>query len=185
VKMNSISASRLISILAILAALGIGIGARNARASAEPAVLDAASSEFEARIEAMIHRWFAVLGDGSAEANALSSLLAEPTFELRLDGEVLRDRPGLRAWVSNLRATYPKIEYEIDPIRIDSDAEGLYHVHFEFDRRALDDAGFSHVARRKHTWIIQRAPNAAPVILEIKEQPLLFYSGTGPQVVCY
>jgi hypothetical protein len=41
------------------------------------------------------------------------------------------------------------------------------------------------VARREHTWIVRSAANATPVILRMEERPLLFFSGTGPQIVCY
>jgi hypothetical protein len=184
-KVGSISASRLIPPIVMLVALCAGVGIGEARASAEPAAIETAPSDFKARVEALVHSWFAVLEDSAVEANTLSSLLAEPPFELVLNGTVLHDRPALLAWVSDLRATYPQIEYQLDSIRVQAEAQDLYRVHFEFNRRALDDAGLSHVARRKHTWIVQTESNAKPVILRIEEQPLLFYSGTGPQVVCY
>jgi len=184
-EVGSISASRLIPPLVMLMALCAGVGIGEARASADTTALETASSDFEARVEALVHSWFAVLEDSAVEANTLSSLLAEPPFELVLNGAVLHDRPALRAWVSELRATYPRIEYQLDPIRVQAEAQDLYRVHFEFNRRALDDAGLSHVARREHTWIVRSESNAKPVILRIEEQPLLFYSGTGPQVVCY
>ena len=184
-EMSSINSSRLIPLLAILVSLGAGVGTGEARASADPAALETVSNDFEARVEALVHSWFAVLGDPTVEANTLSQLLAEPPFELEINGAVLHDRPALLAWVSDLRATYPRIKYQLDSIRIHAEAQGLYRVHFEFDRHALDDEGFPHVARRKHTWIIQGGSSAKPVILRIEERPLLFYSGTGPQGVCY
>lgn len=183
--MGPIGASRLAPLLATLVALGAGVGADEARASADPAAPEATSNDLEARIEALIHSWFAVLEDSTAEANTLSRLLAEPPFELVLNGAVLHDRPALLAWVSDLRASYPQIEYHLDPIRIREEPQDLYRVVFEFDRRALDNEGLSHVARRRHTWIVQGDPHETPVILRIEEQPLLFFSGTGPQIVCY
>ena len=181
---SRILASRLISLLTTLVALSAGAGIDEARISAGPAAPNTTSTEVEARIEALIHSWFAVLGNSTVNANALGPLLAEPPFELVLDGEVLHDRPELLAWVSDLRAAYPKIKYQLDPIRIHAEAQSLYRVRFKFDRHALDNAGLPHVARREHTWIIQRTARATPVILRIEERPLLF-SGTGPQVVCY
>jgi len=183
--MSSIRALRLTPLLATLVALGAGLGANAARASAGSEALEAAPPELEARIEALIQRWFALLGDSTAEASSLSELLAEPPFELLIDGRVLRDRSELLAWASALRATYPQIEYQLDPIEIHAESKGLHRAAFEFDRRALDNAGLSHVARRKHTWIVQSDPHARPVILRIEEQPLLFFPGTGPQIICY
>lgn len=182
---SPIMASRLIAFLTALMALGAGAGSDEARASADSAALQPASIDFEARIETLIHRWFAILGNSTVEANALDPLLAEPAFELVLDGAVLHDRSALLAWVSDLRTAYPKIEYQLEPLRIHAEAQDRYRVRFEFDRHAIDDAGLSHVARREHTWIIQRNTHATPVILRIEERPLLFYSGTGPQVICY
>ena len=92
---------------------------------------------------------------------------------------------ALLAWTSNLRATYPQIEYRLDPIRIRAEGQDRYRVRFEFDRHALDEAGLPHVARREHTWIVRSDANATPVILRMEERPLLFFPGTGPQIVCY
>jgi hypothetical protein len=130
-------------LFATLIALITGIGNGEARASAasDPVMLEATPGNIEERIEAMIHRWFAVLEDPTVEAKILNGLLAEAPFELILDGEALRDRGELLAWVSNLRATYSQI------VRSDADA--------------------------------------TPVILRMEERPLLFFPGSGPQIVCY
>jgi hypothetical protein len=179
--------SRLIPPLATLVALSAGIGGGQVPASAnpDPANLEAASKSIEERIEILIHRWFAVLEDPTAEAQTLTGLLAETPFELVLDGGALHDRNALLAWVSNLRTTYPRIEYRLDPTRIQAEGPDRYRVRFEFDRHALDEAGLPHVARREHTWIVQIDTNATLVILRMEERPLLFFPGTGPQVVCY
>lgn len=172
---------------ATLIALSIGIGDGEARASAEsdPAMFEATREDIEERIEAVIHRWFALLEDPSVEAKTLGGLLAEAPFELILDGEALRNRGELLAWVSNLRATYSKIEHRLDPIRIQPEMSDRYRVHFEFDRHALDEAGLPHVARREHIWIVRSDANEAPLILRMEERPLLFFPGSGPQIVCY
>jgi hypothetical protein len=174
-------------LFATLIALSTGISDGEARASAgsDPAMLEAASGNVEERIEAMIHRWFAVLEDPNVEAKTLNDLLAEAPFELILDGEVLRDRGELLAWVSNLRATYSQIEHRLDPIRIQPERRDRYRVRFEFDRHALDEAGLPHVARREHIWIVRSDASATPVILRMEERPLLFFPGSGPQIVCY
>jgi hypothetical protein len=179
--------SRLIRLLAIFIAGVAGIDAVEARASAKAgsAALEATSSDLEQRIETLIDRWFAVLEDPTVEAMALTGLLAAPPFELVLDGEVLLDRNALFAWAGNLHATYSQIEHQLAPIRIQPEGRDRYLVRFEFDRHALDQAGLPHVARREHTWIVQSDANAIPVILKMEERPLLFFPGTGPQIVCY
>jgi hypothetical protein len=179
--------SRPIGLLVTLVALSVGAVDAEARASSGPdlAALEAAPRDIEEHIKTLIHSWFAVLEDRTVEAKTLNGLLAETPFELILDGEVLRDRGALLAWASNLRTTYPQIEYRLDQIRIQAEGRDRYRVRFEFDRHALDEAGLPHVARREHTWIVRSNANATPVILRMEERPLLFFPGTGPQVVCY
>jgi hypothetical protein len=174
-------------LLAALVALSVGVVDAEARASSgsDPAALEAAPWDIEERIETLINSWFAVLEDPTIDAKTLNVMLAEAPFELILNGEALRDRDALLAWTSNLRATYPQIKYRLDPIRIQSEGQGRYRAQFEFDRHALDEAGLPHVARREHTWIVRSNANATPVILRMEERPLLFFSGTGPQIVCY
>ena len=186
-KTSPIITSRLVLILTTLIVLSAGIGGGPKRVGAKPdlAALENLPVNKEARIESLIQSWFAVLEDPTAAAKTLYGLLAEAPFELLLDGKTLRDRGALLAWVSSLRATYPQIEYRLDPIRIHSEGPVRYRVRFEFDRHALDDAGLPHAARREHTWIVQSNTSETPVILRIEERPLLFFSGTGPQVVCY
>jgi hypothetical protein len=58
-------------------------------------------------------------------------------------------------------------------------------VRFQLDRRALDETGFTHVARREQTWLIRDLPGVPPAVLRIDEQRSLAFSGTGPQIVCY
>jgi hypothetical protein len=187
VRTRSMLPSRLVLCSLSIAALSAGsVGApesADAISSREPS--SAPPANFEAQIEELVRSWFAVLEDPNAEPETLSGLLAEPPFELLLDGAALRDRGSLAAWVSRLRATYPQIDYRIDPIRIYDDGRDRYRVRFEFDRRALDAAGLSHVARREHTWIVQGNAEETPTILRMEERPLLFYPGTGPEIVCY
>ena len=133
----------------------------------------------------MVERWFALLENPSAEPETLNDLLAKSPFDLRLEGELLRDRDGLVAWVARLRAIYPQIAYALGPIQIQSEASDRYRVQLEFDRHASDAAGLPHVARREQTWVVRSDTNGTSVILSIEEKPLLFYSGTGPQIVCY
>jgi hypothetical protein len=187
VKTSSITTSRLVLFSATLIALSAGIGAAPERADSRPdrTTPRVPSADFKAQIETLIQSWFAVLEDPHAEAEALNGLLAEAPFELVLDGTALHDRSSLLAWVSNLRSTYPQIEFRVDPFRIYAEGRDRYRIRFEFDRRALDDAGLAHVARREHTWIVRGNGGETPVILSIEERPLLFFPGTGPQVVCY
>jgi len=182
-----IAISRHIRCFATLIALSTGFGGGELRASAasDPLVIEATDGNIEERIEAMIQRWFALLEDPTVEAKTLSGLLAEAPFELVLDGEALRDRGELLAWVSNLRATYSQIEHRLDPIRIQPETRDRYRVRFEFDRYALDEAGLPHVVRREQVWIVRSDASATPVILRIEERPLLYFPGSGPQIVCY
>ena len=186
-KTSPVMTSRLIRLLAVPVALSAGVIGAGARASSgpDPAAFEAAPRELEERIKTLIHSWFAVLADPTVEAKTVDGLLGEAPFEFILDGEVLRDRAALLAWVSNLRTTYRQIEYRLDPIRIQAEERDRYRVRFEFDRHALDEAGLPHVARREHTWIVQSDVDATPVILRMEERPLLFFPGTGPQIVCY
>jgi hypothetical protein len=187
VQRTPVTTQRLIRSLPAIVALCVGILDAEARASSglDPTLLEVVPGELEERIETLVHRWFAALGDPSVEANTLNDFLTEAPFELILDGEVLHDRDALLAWVSNLRATYPQIEYRFDSIRIQAEGQDRYRVRFEFDRHALDEAGLPHVARREHTWIVESDVITTPVILRMEERPLLFFPGTGPQVVCY
>ena len=186
-KMSLVISSRLLACFTTLVALLVGIGSGPDRAAATPdlAPPENASIHLQSRIESLVQAWFAVLEDPNVDATALSGLLAETPFELLLEGKSLYDRDALLSWVSHRRAIYPQMRYRVDPIQIHPDGKDRYRVHFEFDRHAVDDAGLPHVARREHTWIVQGNAGAKPVILSIEERPLLFFPGTGPQVVCY
>jgi hypothetical protein len=132
----------------------------------------------------MVHDWFALLEGQTLQSSTLDDFLAEPSFEFSLAEATVRNPSELRAWLSNLRSTYPKLEYRIDAIRVDSLGEGLYQARFELDRRALDEAGAPHIARREHIWLVRAFPGDAPVVLQIDERPLLPFPGTGPQIIC-
>jgi hypothetical protein len=187
VKTSPTITSRLVLFLATLIALsaGIGVGPKRAGAKPDPVAQRDSSKDLEAQIESLIQGWFAVLEDPNVDVKTLSGQLAEAPFELLLDGAVIHDRGALLAWTSSLRSTYPQIEYRLDPIHIHAEGGDRYRVRFEFDRHALDDAGLPHVVRREHTWIVQSSTSETPVILRIEERPLIFFPGTGPQVVCY
>ena len=182
-----VAASRFALLLATLFALAAEIVGGTARADAKPdsSAFEDPSRKIESRIESLIRRWLGILEDPGAVAKALSDLPIEAPFELFLEGEVLHDRDALLAWVSKFRAAHPKIEHRLVSIRIQAGGRDLHRVRFEFDRHTFDDAELPHVARREHTWIVRSDANAAPVILKIEERPLLFFTGTGPQIVCY
>ncbi len=179
--------SRRIGWIATFVALHAGAHAADARAQAGPhlATSEAASQDVDARIEALVQRWFAQLEDPGVEAEALGDPLGAPPFELVLDGATLQDRAALLAWVVNLRATYPEIHHRIDRIRIQAEGPERFRVRFEFDRHAVDEAGASHVARREHTWTVHTGADAALLISRMIERPLLFFPGSGPRIVCY
>jgi hypothetical protein len=187
VRSNPLSGSRFVRMLATCIAFAGGIACGVARADVAPgsSQIGDISQDREARIQALVERWFALLENPSVEPEALNDLLPQSPFDLLLEGEVLRDRNGLMAWVARLHATYPQLAYALGPIQIQPEVSERYRVQFEFDRHASDRDGLPHVARREQTWIVRSDSNGPPVILSIEEKPLLFYSGTGPQIVCY
>jgi hypothetical protein len=164
---------------------GFFAGSACADAKPDPSVLENSAGDFDAQIEALVERWFELLEDPNAEARGLTALLSEAPFELLLEGEALHDRGALIAWLSRFRAAYSQIEHRLDPIRIQAEGRDRYRIHFEFDRHAFDQSGLLHLARREHSWIVRDDSSAVPVILSIEERPLLFFPGTGPQIVCY
>ncbi len=172
--------------LAILAILSPGLlsCAATTRVNANPIALASSHPGSERRIESMVHDWFALLEGQTLESSTLDDFLAKPSFEFSLAEGTVRSPSEFRAWLSNLRSTYPQIEYRIDAIRVDSVGEGLYQARFELDRRALDKVGAPHIARREHIWLVRDFPGNAPVILQIDERPLLPFPGTGPKIIC-
>jgi len=186
-RVSRVMTSRLVLTLATLAALNAHCGASSTRAVeiTDRTMLADPSVEMTARIKSLIESWFSILEDPAAEAKTLGDLLERESFELLLDGKPLHNRSELREWLSNHRATFKRIEYRIDSIDIHPERMGRYRVRFEFDRHAFDEVGFAHVARREQTWIVQDDADETPVILSIEERQLLFFSGTGPQIICY
>ena len=173
--------------IAILVALVPGLVncAGIANVGADPTAIASARSGPERRIGSMIHDWFALLEGRTLESRTLDDFPAESSFEFSLAEGSVRSLDELQAWLSNLRSTYPRIEYRIDPIRIDSVGGDLYRARFELDRRALDRGGTPHIARREQLWLVRDLPGGAPVMLRIDERPLVPFPGTGPQIVCY
>jgi hypothetical protein len=165
----------------------LGFVGSDARAdtSSDPADYAIHSIDSKQRVETLVHDWFASLANPAIDSNQLSLFLSETSFEFRSIDEIVRGRSEFLASISNLRASRPHTEYQLDSIRIESVKPDLYRARFQFNRRALDEAGIPHVARREHIWMVRSESNAAPVILQIEERPLLFFPGTGPQIVCY
>jgi hypothetical protein len=91
----------------------------------------------------------------------------------------------VRGWLADLREAHPGVEYRIGAVRIDSAGKGLFRARFELDRRALDEVGVPHIARREHTWLVRDFPGQQPLLLRIDERQLLPFPGTGPRIVCY
>ncbi|MBW2361357.1 MAG: hypothetical protein JRG84_10675 [Deltaproteobacteria bacterium] len=154
-------------------------------ASLAPRASASAPRDAEQRIVALVHDWFAVLEGGSHESRGLDGFVAEPSFELSLIGASVRNLGELESWRSNLRSTHPELEYRLDTIRVALVGEDLQRARFEFERRAVDDGGVPHLARREHSWLVRDVPGEAPVIVRIDERPLLAFQGTGPQIICY
>jgi hypothetical protein len=143
------------------------------------------SIDSEQRVEALIRDWFASLANPAIDPNQSSLFLFETSFEFQSIDEGVRNRSEFLASISNFRESSPQTEYQLDSIKIESVEPDLYRARFQFNRRSLDEAGIPHVARREHIWMVRSESNATPVILQIDERPLLFFPGTGPQVVCY
>ena len=171
----------------ILAILVVGFLGSYARANTTSgSAADAIQSiDSEQRVEALIRDWFASFANPTIDWNQSSRFLSEMSFEFRsIDGTV-RSRSEFLASISNLHTSRVHTEYELDSIKIESVEPDLYRARFQFNRRSVDEAGIPHVARREHIWIVRSESNATPVVLQIEERPLLFFPGTGPQVVCY
>jgi hypothetical protein len=171
--------------LAILAVLGPALLGCTESVSPDSVPLAPARSGAELRTAAMVRNWFTSLEVGAFEPRSVDDFLADPSFEFSGAGESVLSRGEFRARLSNLRSTYVQIEHRIDEIRVEPVGEDLYQARFEFERRALDEAGTPHVARREHTWLVRNQPGHAPAILRIDERPMLPFPGTGPRIVCY
>ncbi|MBW2281079.1 MAG: hypothetical protein JRG76_09905 [Deltaproteobacteria bacterium] len=79
----------------------------------------------------------------------------------------------------------PDAEYRVGPIRVDPAGADLYQARFEVDRLHTGEDALPHVARREQTWLVQALPNGTDRLLQIDDQKVLAFPGTGPQVVCY
>lgn len=111
--------------------------------------------------------------------------MTDSSFEFSLTGGSVSGAEEPQAWVSELRSAYPHVEYQLDALRTESLDGGTYRAQFELNRRAIDEDGVPHVARRMQTWTIRDVPGARPAVLSIDEERLLSFPGTGPQIVCY
>jgi len=174
----------LLSAVIVLNTGAFGSAARSLEAP-DPQSPRAVPARVELQIEALIQHWFAVLEDPTAEPKALLDLLADASFALELDGEAIRDRDALLAWASKFRAKHSQVKFSIDPIRVTAEGRDLYRARFEFDRHAVDPAGLPHVARREQSWLVRSRSDEEALALAIEERPLMFFPGTGPQIVCY
>jgi len=169
-------------VLALLGSLLLGC-ATNSSASLDSTI--PTGGDAEQRIASLVHDWFAVLEEERAEPRSLDRFMAEPSFELMLIGGRVKSLAELDAWLAHLHSTHYDLAYEIGSVDVESVAHDLHRVGFEFERRAVDGLGARHVARREHAWLVRVVAGRAPVIVRIDEQPLLAFSGTGPQIVCY
>ncbi|MAG32278.1 MAG: hypothetical protein CL908_15455 [Deltaproteobacteria bacterium] len=156
-----------------------------ARPALEPISLAPAESGSEPDIDQLVQDWFGLLESQLPGAADPEELLPEASFQLALADGTLRGRSGLGVWLADLRTGYEQVEYEIGSIRIDSAGENLQTARFEFSRRAVDETGTPHIARREHRWLLRDLPGDPPRVLRIDERPLLSFPGTGPQIVCY
>ncbi len=84
-----------------------------------------------------------------------------------------------------LASTDPEAQYRVGPIRVDAAGEDLYQARFEFDRLQTDEAAMPHIARREQTWLVRELADGTTEILQVDEQKVIAFPGTGPQIVCY
>ena len=152
----------------------------------DPAFSALAPDGVAPRIAALVHDWFAALETAPFESGTLEGFVAKPSFELSLIGARVRSLDELAAWRSHLGATHRNRVYKIDSIHLEPAGDDLHwSARFEFERRAVDDGGSPHIARRAHTWRVRATPGEPLVIVRIDARPLLAYPGTGPQIICY
>jgi hypothetical protein len=144
-----------------------------------------AAADPDRRIESLVRDWYSLLARQSLESCAVDDLVAESPFGFSLAGGSVSGPGELQAWISELRSAYPQVEYRLDVLRTQALDDGSYRAQFELNRRAVDEAGVTHVARRRQTWTIRDVPGARPEVLRIDEERLLAFPGTGPQIVCY
>ncbi len=86
---------------------------------------------------------------------------------------------------AQLASSDPAAEYRVGPIRVDAAGEDLYQARFEFDRLHTDEAAMPHIARREQTWLVRELADGTTEILQVDEQKVIAFPGTGPQIVCY
>ncbi|HXV37246.1 MAG TPA: hypothetical protein VEC18_08855 [Myxococcota bacterium] len=154
-----------------------------ASARSLPVDCDAARAACDEAVEALVRRWFDALSGPAGEPSALGALLAAGPLEISLDGNRLADRAALIAWASALRDRYARIEFELDEIEVEPQRDRSRRVRVEFDRRALDREGYTHLVRREQTWRVELEPGGTPVVRGIDERQLLPFPGTGPGVL--
>ena len=154
-------------------------------AGLDPTARTSAADGPEQRIASLVHDWFGVLEGGASGPRDLDGFLAEPSFDLSLIDTSIQSLVELEAWRSNLHSTHLQLDYRIDSIDVESLDDDLHRARFKFERRAVDDGGVPHLARREHDWLVRDVPGEAPVIVRIDERALLAFPGTGPQIICY
>jgi hypothetical protein len=165
--------------------LGIGLPGCTGVARPGAAAIALESRVPEERVTSLVRDWFSLLESRSSASRALEALLDPSSFELSLVDGSVRNRGELRDWLGDFRTAHPEVVHQIEAPRISPVGAGLYELRFELDRRAIDDAGFEHLARRDHTWLVRGPPGAAPSIVRIDERALLPFPGTGPRIVCF
>lgn len=158
----------------------------NSSASFDPITsVSLTSAAAEQHIASLVHDWFDALEAGSVESRTLGRFMAEPSFDLSLIGGSVRNLSELDTWCAHLHSTHYELAYQIGLVDVETVGQDLHRARFQLDRRSVDDHGVPHIARREHAWLVRVVPGEAPVILRIDERPLLAFSGTGPQIVCY
>jgi hypothetical protein len=143
------------------------------------------SSPNDRQVESAMQNWFGTLADADLSRGELGALLrtGDLRFDL-VDGAHWNDET-LRDWVTELRSEHPHVRYSIARFHVDGPRDGSYRAHFEVDREAVDEQGMHHLMRREQSWQLRPADGSRLRVLDIDDEPILAFPGSGPQIVCY
>jgi hypothetical protein len=136
-------------------------------------------------VEQQLRDWYAALSEQPVASHDPRSLLAARGFDVELSRGDFPDEAALGVWVRELRTDHARVAYHITAIRVEEPPDGPRRALVELDREAVDDAGLRHLARREHTWWIDAHAGEQLTVLGVREQRLIVFPGTGPQIVCY
>jgi hypothetical protein len=139
----------------------------------------------ELRIESALRSFYTALARARPGSSEVGAVLHAGDLRFVPDAGPLQDDRALLAWLGKLRSEQPFVHFEISKLHIDSASDASYRLHFELERRSVDDEGLPHVLRSEQSWRIRESADLSMEVLGIQEQAKLAFPGTGPQIVCY